>query len=44
MTKPPDEALKALKKDLEELLKKDEGPVRATFETIRRKQVEDIEP
>jgi len=43
MTKPPKEALKALKEDLEDLLKKDEGPVRATSEIIRRKQVEDIE-
>jgi hypothetical protein len=43
VTKPAKEALKALKEDLEDLLKKEEGPVRATLETIRRKQVEDIE-
>ena len=44
MTKKLDEALDAMKEDLKDFLKKNEGPVRATIETIRRKQVEDIEP
>ena len=43
MTKKPDEAMDALKEELNDFLKKNEGPVKVTLETIRRKQVEDIE-
>ena len=42
MTKKTDEALKALKKEIEEQLK--DGPVTMTLQGPKRKQVEDIEP